>query len=116
MRKLVKVLLPVVLLSFVLIGCGGKVNEDKPISEVETEAQAMSIDQLKAIVSKYEAAIKSKQSEIDKLMTEVQKIPITQMLGEEAKKLKNDIQNIGNSVNALTERLNIYVQELRNKM
>ena len=116
MLKIAKILLPVALISFVLTGCGSKASEDKPISEVKTEAQAMSVEQLKAIIAKYEAAINSKKAEIDKLTAAIQKIPVTQMLGEEAKKLKSDMQNISNSVKALTERLNVYAQELKSKM
>ena len=115
MKKIARVLLPIALISFILSGCGGGVSEDKPISEVKTEAQAMSVDQLKAIVAKYQAAIESKKAEIEKIKQEIQKIPIADMLGEEAKKLKGDIQNITNSIRALTERLNAYSRELRNK-
>lgn len=116
MRNIIKAFLPVLLVSFILTGCGGGVSEDKPIAEVKTEAQGMSAEQLKATVSKYQAAIDSKKAEINKLTAQVQQIPIAQMMGDEAKKLKGEIQNIGNSVKALTERLNIYAQEIKSKM
>lgn len=116
MRKIVFVLLPVIFMSFVLAGCGGGASETKPIAEVKTEAQAMSADQLKATVAKYQAAIESKKSEISKLTAEIQKIPIAQAMGDEAKKLRADLQSIGSSVKALTDRLNVYVQQLRSKM
>jgi len=115
MKRIARVLLPVVLISFILNGCGGGVSEDKPISEVKTEAQAMSVDQLKATVAKYRAAIESKKAEIVKIKEQLKKIPIADMLGEEAKKLKGDVQNITKSIRALTDRLNTYARELRNK-
>ncbi|NQU94886.1 MAG: hypothetical protein HQ549_01470 [Candidatus Omnitrophica bacterium] len=115
MRKIVKIILPIVLMSFILTGCGGGVSENKPISEVKAEAKTMSLDQLKATVAKYKAAIESKKAEIDKLTAAIRKIPVTQMLGDEAKKLKGDIQNVSISVKALTERLNVYAQALRSK-
>ena len=115
MKRIARVLLPVVLISFILTGCGGGVNENKPISEVKTEAQAMSVDQLKATVAKFRAAIESKKAEIEKIKQTIQKIPIADMLGEEAKKLKADVQNIAKSIRALTDRLNVYSQELRRK-
>ena len=116
MRNVVKAFAPVVLLSFILAGCGGGVSENKPISEVKTEAEGMSVEKLKGMVSKYQAAIDSKKAEITKITAELKKIPLTQMLGDEAKKLKGDIESVTKSVRALTERLNVYAQELRSKM
>ncbi|MBL7157054.1 MAG: hypothetical protein ISS92_02700 [Candidatus Omnitrophica bacterium] len=116
MRNVAKILLPVVFLSLALTGCGGGVNENKPIAQVKTEAQGMSLDQLKATISKYQAVIQSKRNQMTKLTTAFQKIPVTQMMGDEAKKLKGDIQNVMTSIRALSERLNIYAQELRRKM
>jgi len=115
MRNVAKILLPVVFLSLALTGCGGGANETKPIAEVRTEAQGMSLDQLKATVSKYQAAIQSKRTEFTQLTEALKKIPIAEMLGDEAKSLKTDIQNVTTSIRALTDRLNIYAQELRSK-
>lgn len=116
MKGIARILLPVVLISFILSGCGGGASENKPISEVRTEAQAMSVDQLKATVSKYQAAIESKKVEISKLTAAIKKIPMAQMLGDEATKLKGDMQSVSASIRALTDRLNIYAQQLRSKM
>ncbi|MCK4947936.1 MAG: hypothetical protein KAS46_06150 [Candidatus Aureabacteria bacterium] len=116
MQKIAKILLPVVLIGLVLTGCGGGVSEDKPITEVKTEAQAMSVDQLKATVAKYQEAIASKKDVISKLTAALQKIPVTQTLGDEAKKLKGDISNITSAIRALKERLDIYSEALKNKL
>lgn len=115
MKKAIKVCVPVILTCMLIAGCGGGVSEDKPIAEVKTEAQGMTLEQLKAVVSKYQKAIESKKTEIEALTAQIKKIPVAQMLGEEAKKLKGDIDSITSSVRALTERLNIYAQELRRK-
>lgn len=116
MRNVIRIFLPVVILSFVLIGCGGGVSESKPIPEVKAEAQSMSADQLKSAVSKYQAAIQSKKAEIEKLTDQVKKMPVTQMMGEEAQKLKGSIQDITKSVKALSDRLDVYAQELKSKI
>ena len=116
MRKIMFVLLPIIFMSLVLAGCGSGASETKPIAEVKTEAQAMSADQLKATVAKYQTAIESKKAEISKLTEEIKKIPIAQAMGDEAKKLRADLQNVGSSVRALTDRLNIYAQQLKSKM
>ncbi len=116
MKYLVKMILPVAVLGFVLMGCGGgAVSETKPISAVLAEAKSMSADQLKAIVNKYQTVIDSKKTEIAKLTEKLKQIPITQMLGDEAKKIKSDVQEVSNSVKALADRLNIYAQQLQSK-
>ena len=116
MKQVFKALVPVVLVSLLIVGCGGGIGEDKPTAEIKSEAQTMSLEQLKNIVAKYQKVIESKQAEINALKEKIKKIPVAQMLGDEAKKIKTDVENIANSVCALTERLNIYSRELRSKM
>ena len=117
MKKIIATIILVVMLSLAVAGCGGSgVSEDKPISEVRTEAQSLNVDQLKAMVAKYEKVIESKKSEIEAITAQLKKIPLTQMMGEEAGKLKGDISDITASVKALTDRLNIYAQEIKSKM
>ena len=115
MGKIVRMFMFIALACVIAAGCSSGASENKPISEVKAEAQTMSVEQLKAIIAKYQKAIESKQAEIDAIKQELQKIPLTQMLGEEAKKLKSDIEKIAGSVKALTERLNVYTQQLKSK-
>lgn len=103
----------VCLLILSMAGCGKKADEDKPIGEVKAEADKMSIDELRDIALKYKDAILAKQSEIDKVMAQLKEIPITKTLGEEAKGLKADIENLTKSTNALKERFQIYYNKLK---
>jgi peptidoglycan hydrolase CwlO-like protein len=116
MGRIIKVLMPVVLVSMVLAGCGGGVSEDKPLSEVRIEAKEMTIDQLKGTIEKYKKAIEAKKADLVKCQEKIRQIPPTEMLGEQAKKVKNDISNVTKSIRALTDRLNVYARELRVKM
>ncbi|MFH1868603.1 MAG: hypothetical protein ABH843_06500 [Candidatus Omnitrophota bacterium] len=116
MKQVFKVLVPVALVSLMITGCGGSgVSEDKPISEVKSEAQTMSVEQLKGIVAKYQKVVESKKGEIDILKKKIQEIPVTEMLGEEAGKIKSEVTSITSSIKALTERLSVYSQALRSK-
>ena len=115
MKQMLKVIVPVVLVGLMVSGCGAGVSEDKPIAEVKSEAKAMSVEQLKTTVAKYQKVIQSKNAEITQLTTKLKSIPIAKMMGEEAGKIKTDIQNITTSVKALSERLNVYSQALRSK-
>jgi len=103
------------LCSLALLGCGKKADETKPIGEVKTEAEKMGVDELRSIALKYKEAIIAKQDDIAKIGAELKKIPITAMLGEEAKGLKSDIENLNKSVSALKERFEIYYNKLKEK-
>lgn len=114
-RSLVITLVPVILLGLMMAGCGGGADEQKPISEVRAEAQGMSADQLRNMAATYEKAIEARKADIEKLTADLQKIPVAQMLGDEANAIKEEITKINNSVRALTERMNVYLQHLRSQ-
>ena len=115
MGRFFTAVLAVLMAGFFATGCGSKVSEDKPIATVKTEAQAMSVSQLQGMVENYKKVISVKQTEIQALQEKIKAIPITQLLGEEAKTLKDDISKIAVSVKALTDRMAIYAQELKVK-
>ena len=102
-----------------LIGCGGKsesaapVDETKPIAEIKAEADKMSVEKLKASAMGYRDAIVAKKAELEKLAAKLKDIPVTEALGEEAKALKTDLESLNKSVAALTERLKVYLDKLK---
>ena len=104
-----------VLFLLVISGCGKKADENKPISEVQAEAAKMNVEQLRQMATSYKTALASRQAEVDKLVTKLKEIPVTQMLGEESKKLKGDIDNLTKSTSALQERFGIYYNALKEK-
>lgn len=105
------------LLTFCLAmsGCGKKADESKPISEVKAEAEKMSTDDLQATAKKYMDAAVAKKGEIEKLTAKLKEIPIAQMAGDEAKKIKDDIDTVTKSLSALTERFQVYYDKLKEK-
>lgn len=98
----------------VFAGCGSKsgVDETKPLSEVKSEAETMTVEQLKDIAMKYKKAIEAKQPEIDKLMEQIKAIPIAEALGDEAKSLKADVEQLNSSLKGLKERFDVYYNKL----
>ncbi len=110
-----KIVLMLALSMLFLFGCGKKADENKPISEVQSEAEKMSVDDLKAMAMKYKDAIEAKKADIDKVTAKLKEIPVTEMLGENAKKLKADIDNLTKSLSALKERFQIYYDQLKAK-
>ena len=100
---------------FAILGCGKKADENKPISEVKAEAEKMDTDGLRAMAMVYQKAIAAKNSEVEKLSAKLKDIPVTEMMGNEAKELKADIDNLNKSISALKERFEVYYQNLKDK-
>ena len=94
-------------------GSGGDVDVSKPVSEVKTEAEKMDVEQLRAIAMKYKSAITSKEGEIKEIAKKIAEIPLTEALGAEMKSLKGEVDELKKTVDALTERLTVYVGKLK---
>ena len=91
------------------------VDTEKPISEVQAQAETMTVDSLRATALKYKDAILAKQDEINKVAAKIKEIPIAQTLGEEAKTLKADLQNLETALKALKDRFQVYYDTLKKK-
>ena len=104
-----------VLSSLVFCGCGKKADENKPIGEVKAEAEKMSVEKLRSMAMTYKDAITAKKGEVEKLASKLKDIPLTQMLSDEAKGLKADIDGLNKSVSALKERFEVYYNKLKEK-
>jgi len=102
-----------VMCSLAMLGCGQKADEEKPMSEVKAEAEKMNTGELRTMAMKYKEAIVAKKGELDKFTAKLKEIPMTEMLGEEAKGLKADIESLNKSISALTERFNVYYGKLK---
>ena len=103
------------LCSLLLAGCGSKADENKPISEVKAEAEKMDTAQLRAMAMKYKEAIMAKTGEIDKLVARLKGIPVADMLGDDAKEIKAEIERVNKSQSAIGERFVIYYNKLKEK-
>ncbi|MBN2456334.1 MAG: hypothetical protein JXB29_07365 [Sedimentisphaerales bacterium] len=117
MERFKKVILwcAVCLFTTSLFGCGKKVDENKPISEVKTEAAGMNVEQLKKTALAYKETIMAKQEDIEKITAKLKDIPVAEAIGAEAKKLKSEIDTINESLSALKERFEIYYNQLKEK-
>ena len=83
--------------------------------EVKAEAEKMNAKDLRAIAMTYKNSIVAKKTEVEKLAAKLKAIPVAEVLGEKAKALKSDIDNVNKSISALTERFNIYYSQLKAK-
>jgi len=111
--KKISFYLLVVLCVFALSACGKKgVDVSKAISDVKAEAEKMDVSQLRQTALKYKDAILDKTKEVEKLMA---KIKPTDILSDEAKKIKADIDDLNKALGDLTERFNVYYDKLKAK-
>ncbi len=94
-------------------GSSAGVDESKPIAEIQAEAENMSADALRQSAEAYKKAIEDLGPEMEALAAKLKEIPPTQLLGEEAKAIKGDMEKLGGSVQSLTERFNVYLGELK---
>ena len=88
---------------------------EKPVTEVQTQAQTMSVPDLKSIAVQYKEAISLKREDLQKVLARVKEIPLAEALGEKAKALKTEAQKIESTVKALTERFQVYYNQLKEK-
>ena len=101
------------LLSF--SGCGGTADEEKPLDEVKKEAEKMDAGQLRKKALEYKDAITAKTGEIDKLKEKLDEIPLAEKLGDEAKKLKGEVEELTKSLKSLKDRFEVYYDQLKKK-
>jgi Skp family chaperone for outer membrane proteins len=114
MKKGYGLLVGLVLVSM-LAGCGNKIDENKPIDQVAADAAKMGQAELQKMVDTYQAAIADKSKEVEALMAKVKEIPISEMMGDKAKALKDDVGELKTSVDKLKDQMAVYAKELSAK-
>ena len=118
MDKAKKITLCVLLVTslFVFSGCGKKkADPNKPVDQVKAEAAKMDAKELQQMVNSYTEALAGKKTEVEKIVIELKKVPLTEMAGEKAKSFTANIDSVNKSIAALNERMKIYSDALAEK-
>jgi len=126
----------VALSGLALVGCGKKADKsagpsapptgggtavnvtadvEKPVPEVEKQAQTLSVPDLRATATQYAQAISVKKEDLQKVLAQVKELPLTEALSEKAKTLKAEAQKIQTSIKDLTDRFQVYYNKLKEK-
>jgi Skp family chaperone for outer membrane proteins len=102
---------------FILAGCGGgaDVETDRPVAELKEEAATLTVEDLKEKAQAYQAAIADKMKELEPIQEKLKEIPLAQQLGDEAKSLQADITDLTKEAGELKERLQVYLDYLKEK-
>ena len=109
----------VVCMTIGLVGCEktgeGKYEVDlnKPVAEIKAAVEKMDVEQIKEVAAKYTEALQDKKVDVDALVAKLKEIPMTEMLGEKAKSIKTEMDELTKSLKALQERLDVYVTKLK---
>lgn len=108
-----------------VVGCGAKNGsssdstlntatlETRPIGEIKAEVETMNEKQLRDAAGQYKKALAAKEAEVTKMFGKLNQVPATEKLGPQAQNLTQNVESLGKSARALTERLNIYVGKLK---
>ena len=88
---------------------------EKPVAEVQTQAQTMSVADLRATAVQYAQAISIKKEDLQKVLAQVKELPLAEALSEKAKTLKAQAQKIEASIKDLTDRFQVYYSKLKEK-
>jgi len=75
----------------------------------------MDASQLRSMAESYKQAILAKKPEIDKMMEKLKQIPVDKIMSDEAKGIREQMDTLNKSIAALKERLNIYINKLKEK-
>ena len=111
MKISAKLALSFLLPAIVLTGCSKKADTNKPIEQVEAEAQKMTLNDLQSTAQAYAKEITAKKSDAQKVTDQIKTISPTELFGEKAKSLKSEMEKVGAEVNALSQRYEIYLKK-----
>ncbi len=97
---------------FILVsGCAKKADPNKPIEQIQADVQKMSVSDLEANAKVYADAILAKKGEVEKVSDQMKQLKITELMGDKAKVLRDQLSKIGTDVSALTQRYDIYAKK-----
>jgi len=97
------------------VGTDAKVDESKPISQVNAEAEKMDAQQLRAIAMKYKEVIVTKSAEVDKVAMELMQMMLADKSSDRMKTLQAQTDKLNQSKEALTAQFEVYCKKLEEK-
>ena len=103
----------VLLIAAVLAGCGNSgIDENKPMDQVAAEAAKMSQEKLQSMVDEYEGLIAEKTEKLKGVEAQIKDLPLSELMGEKAKTIKEETKNLSTSLSKLKDQLKVYSKEL----
>ena len=85
------------------------------VAQVKEKVQQMSMEQLRQKAEEYKTALAAKQEQLDQVVGQLKSIPVMDQMSDEAQGLQTDMKNLSDSIKALQERFNVYVNAIKAK-
>ena len=98
--------------AMVMYGCS-QADEDKTPEQIKQEIVNMDVAKIQSIIADYQEAIADKTAELEKEAAKLKEIKITEMFGEEAKAIKNNMADITKSLDKLKDNMKAYSEGLK---
>ena len=98
-----------------LAGCGNGVDENKTPAEIKQEVANMSQEDIQKTIEAYKEVIAEKTEALTEELAKLKDIPLTEMLGDEAKKIKDNVGSIEDSIAKLTKNMQAYAEGIVSK-
>ncbi|MDD3886373.1 MAG: hypothetical protein PHI35_05855 [Victivallaceae bacterium] len=98
-----------------LCGCDGGSDEERTPEEIRKLAADMSYEEIEERLAECADKIEDVTEELKDKTEELSEIPISEQLGDEAKKLQLDISRLGESLKKLQRNMQAYADTLKNK-
>ena len=115
MKKAILISLCSVLL-LAMAACSKKgADETTPIEQIKAAAEKMDTTQLRSMALRYKEAIAEKQTDLAAISERIKAIDPAELLGQRATQLKAELASVEKSIDALTERFKIYIDQLKAK-
>jgi len=108
-------LFAVLALGIALTGCAKKADTRKPVDQIKAEVQTMSVNDLEAFAKAYAGEIASKKTEVGKIGDQIKALTVSDLMGDKAKNIKDNLSAISGEVEALTVRYQLYADKFREK-
>ena len=89
-----------------------EVDAKRELSEIETEAKAMSDDQLRTMAEKYKEAFFATQTDFNEAEEKLKGMSITELAEGGAVELQEDSRNFLSTLEGLMERFQVYYDQL----
>ncbi len=103
----------VVGLGLMLTGCGDGADENKTPEQIKQEVTTLDTAKIQKMVETYTKAVEAKSAELKVEVDKLAKIPLKDMLGDEAKKCQANIKNLTASLDKLKANLAAYADGLK---
>ena len=98
-----------------LFGCGQGADENKTPEQIKQEVTSMSASDIEAVIAKYTKAIEAKAAELKKETEKLSNVPLTEQLGDEAKKIRANMADLTKSLDKLKANMEAYADGLKAK-